>query len=469
MTTTKYTKHTKIKTPANENFLSCIWCVSWFRLFFVFLFFALNFSLAAKTFNVLDFGAQGDGATLETAAIQRAIDAAAENGGTVLIPRGRTFLTATLQLRGGMDFHLAGTLLISTNQNDYNGDGVLMASNAPNLKITGGGKILGQSLSFMTGYEATNEWWLFKPWRPKMFVLTGCTNLVVRDLTFADAPFWGLHMLGCEKVLVENVTVNNRLDVPNDDGIDPDHCRNVEIKNCHVTCGDDAIVIKSTRQTNDFGDCANIRVHDCVIRTQDAGLKIGTETTGDIHDILFERCKIISSSRGLCIQLRDEGGISNVVFRDIKFVSRFHSDPWWGRGEAISFTAIPRTAETKLGSLQNVLVEDVSGRAENSIRVNGTAQRRIENVRFKNVSVQFARWTKYAGNVYDNRPTKVLAPVETHAPDGFNLRFADRVTLENCSVDCAAPFQNAIAAEETTALQIWNFRGDAAAHPIRLK
>ncbi len=279
----------------------------------------VNFSLTAKDFNVLDFGAKGDGVTLDTLAIQRAIDAAAATpNGRVVIPRWWTFLTGTLQLKSGIDFRLNGELIISTNPADYSSDGVLVASNAPNLKITGSGKISGRSLEFMTSYDAADEWWLFKEWRPKMFVLTGCTNLVVRDLTFSDAPFWGLHMLGCENVLVENVTVKNRLDVPNDDGIDPDHCRNVEIKNCNLTCGDDAIVIKSTRQTNDFGACANIHVHDCKILTQDAGLKIGTETVGDIHDILFERCKIVSSSRGLCIQLRDEGEISRVTFRDIQ-------------------------------------------------------------------------------------------------------------------------------------------------------
>ncbi len=162
---------------------------------------------AAKTFNVLGFGAKGDGTTLDTAAIQRAIDAAAGEGGQVLIPRKHTFLIATLALKSGIDFHLDGELLISTNQGDYSSDGVITASNAANLEITGSGKISGRSLSFMTGYDATNEWWLFKEWRPKMFVLTGCTNLTVRDITFGDAPFWGLHMLGCEKVLVDNVTM----------------------------------------------------------------------------------------------------------------------------------------------------------------------------------------------------------------------------------------------------------------------
>ena len=394
----------------------------------------LALTLPARTFNVLDYGAKGDGVTLDTAAIQRTIDAAASEGGQVFIPRRHTFVTASLQLKGGIDFHLVGTLLISTNQADYAGEGVIMASNAPDLKITGSGKILGRSLAFMTNYDTPNEWWLFQEWRPKMFVLTGCTNLVVRDITFGDAPYWGLHLLGCESVLVDNVTVDNRLDVPNDDGIDPDHCRHVEIRNCHLTCGDDAIVVKSTRQTNDFGSSSAIYVHDCIIRTQDAGLKIGTETVGDIHDIRFERCRILSSSRALCIQLRDEGSISNVVFRDIRFAARYHSAPWWGRGEAISFTVIPRTTATKVGHLQEVLVENVTGVAENSIRVNGSETSRIQNVRFKQVCVQLKRWTRYPGGVYDNRPTKVLAPIESHATDGLNIRNADEVSLEKVSV-----------------------------------
>jgi polygalacturonase len=435
----------------------------------------LHCSLAAKDFNVLNFGAKGDGVTLDTVAIQSAIDAAAAAGknSRVVIPRWHQFLIGTLVLRGGIDFHLNGELIISTNQLDYSSDGVITASNAPNLKITGGGKISGRSLEFMTSYDAADEWWLFKEWRPKMFVLTGCTNLVVRDLTFGDAPFWGLHLLGCENVLVENVTVKNRLDVPNDDGIDPDHCRNVEIRNCNLTCGDDAIVIKSTRQTNDFGVCAKIHVHDCKILTQDAGLKIGTETTGDIHDILFERCKIISSSRGLCIQLRDEGEISKITFRDITFVSRYHSNPWWGRGEAVSFTAHPRNAETKIGKLHDVLVQNVFGKAENSVRINGSADSRIQNVRLENISVNFSRWTKYPGEVYDNRPTKVLAPVESHVTDGFNIRFADNVALVRCAAgwktNCPPYFQNSVATESATAVKTSQFLGESETHPITLK
>jgi polygalacturonase len=426
---------------------------------------------ASKIFNVLQFGAIGDGLAVDTPAIQRAIDAAARAGGAqVLVPRGHRYLVGTIELRGNLDFHLDGELVISTNPADYRSDGVITALNAENLRITGKGSIAGRSLSFMTGYEKTNEWWLFKEWRPKLFVLTGCTNLEIRDITFGDAPFWGLHMLGCQHVLVDHVTVRNRLDVPNCDGIDPDHCQDVEIRNCDITCGDDAIVVKTTRQTNDFGPCANVRVHDCVLETQDSGLKIGTETTSDIHDIRFERCKIISGSRGLTIQLRDEGNIDQVVFRDIKFTSRYHSDPWWGRGEAISFTAIPRTNTTRLGCLSNVVVQNVAGQAENSIRVSGMPESHIRNVRFENVSVTFDRWTKYKGGVFDNRPTKVLEPIEAHGNPGFSFRNADNITLNNCSVGWGGTrpdyFTSALETENVTGLRLTGFRGTAA-HPDR--
>ena len=63
----------------------------------------------------------------------------------------------------------------------------------------------------------------------------------------------------------------------------------------------------------------------------------------------FERCTIKNSSRGLCIQLRDEGSVYNIDFRDITFHSRYFADPWWGRGEAISFTAIPRNRGDEAG------------------------------------------------------------------------------------------------------------------------
>jgi hypothetical protein len=273
-------------------------------------------------------------------------------------------------------------------------------------------------------------------------------------------------MLGCEGVLVDNVKVRNLLDVPNCDGIDPDHSRNVEIRNCNLVCGDDGVVIKCSRQPIDYGECSNIHVHDCTIGTQDAGLKIGTETTSDIHDIRFERCTIKTSSRGLCIQLRDEGNIHDIDFRDITFTSRFYGDPWWGRGEAISFTAIPRTATTKPGSLHHINVQNVTGHAENSVRVCGSDVSRVHDITFDRVSVTLDRTTQFKGGLFDNRPTVPSAGIVPHDTPGFSIEHADNVTLRECKVAWGANvpeyFSYAVETKDTTGLKIERLTGEAA-------
>lgn len=427
-------------------------------------------------FNVMDYGAKGDSLTLDTEAIQKAIDAAAAVGkqAQVLVPAGQKYLIGTLVLKSDIDFHLEGNaqLLVSTRQENYSGEAAIVAYGANKLTISGTGSINGRALEFMDHYEAENEWWIPKSWRPKLFILTDCTQLIVREITIEKAPSWSLHMLGCENVLVENINIHNNLDVPNCDGIDPDHCRNVEIRHCHIVCGDDAIVVKATRQDIDYGPSANIWVHDCVLETQDSGVKIGTETTQDIFNVLFERCEIKTSCRGLTIQLRDEGNVENITFRDITFLSRYHSDPWWGRGEAISFTAIPRLPESKIGQIRNVRVENVTGVAENSIRINGTKESRIQHVQFENVHVTFNRWTEYRGNLLDNRPTKAYPDIEMRTNPGFYVRFADQVKISNSSVSWGESrpdyFTHALEAHDVTNLVLDGFNGEAA-HPGRFK
>jgi polygalacturonase len=427
---------------------------------------------SVPVFNVLKYGAVADGKTLDTDAIQKAIDEASKagNGARVLVPAGHKYLIGTLELKSDIDFHLQGDaeLLVSTNKDDYPGGAAVIANGTRGLTISGTGSINGRALEFMSHYDKPNEWWIPKKWRPRLFVLTKCYDLKVLNITINKAPLWSLHILGCENVLIDGIKIHNNLDVPNCDGIDPDHCRNVEIRNCEISCGDDAIVVKATRQKEDYGPSANINVHDCVLETQDSGVKIGTETTQDIYNMVFERCTIKTSCRGLTIQLRDEGDVYNVVFRNIKFKSRYHSAPWWGRGEAISFTAIPRTPDTKIGTIHNILVENVTGTSENSVRINGTKESRISNVRFENVNVTLNRWTKYPGNLFDNRPTKVYEGIEPHDNPGIFIRFSDQVMLEDCSVSWGnnVPdyFTNAIQAHDVTDLKIECFKGEAAHH-----
>ena len=430
-----------------------------------------------RVFDVAKYGAVGDGKSLDTPAIQRAINEAAAYAGKaqVLVRGGKKYLTGTLQLKGSIDFHLAddAELVASLRREDYLGgtsnavdadkmgamsDALILANGVQGLKISGTGTYQGRAREFMKGYDKENEFWMPLDWRPKMFVLTSCRELEVRDITFVEAPNWGLHLLGCDGVLVDNVKVRNLLDVPNCDGIDPDHSRNVEITNCNIICGDDGVVVKASRQAKDYGPSAYISVRDCVIETQDAGLKIGTETTSDVHDVTFERCTIKNSSRGLCIQLRDEGSVYNIKFKDITFQSRYYSDIWWGRGEAISFTAIPRLPETKLGVMHHVTVQNVTGRAENSIRVRGCKASRPHDIVLDHVDVTLDRWTRYKGGVYDNRPTKVLTPIEPHETVGISIEEADKVTLRNCKLRWGTNrpeyFGKAIESKNVTGLKV---------------
>ncbi|HEX8301498.1 glycoside hydrolase family 28 protein [Sphingomonas sp.] len=436
--------------------------------------FARRAGAAARSVRVIDVrthGARGDGKTLDTAAIQRAIDAA-RPGDSVHVPAGRRFVCGPLRLKGGIDFRVDGTLLVSTRAEDYPEPmrGVLHAEGADGLTISGRGAIDGRSPDFMERYDAEGEWYVPKPFRPRLVVLENCADLVIRDLTLRQAPSWTVHLVGCRRVLVERLTIANQLDVPNCDGIDPDHCQDVVIRHCRITCGDDAIVLKATRGREKYGPTRNIHVHDCVLETQDSGLKIGTETVQDIHDVLFERCTVIQGCRGLCIQLRDEGSVYNVVFRDIRFTARYFSAPWWGRGEGISFTAIPRTPTTRLGTIHHVTVERVTGRAENSVRIEGSVAARVHDITLSRVAMTLDRWTRYPGAVFDNRPTTVLPPLEPHTTPGFSIRHADRVTLDRCRLRWGTKvpdsFTHAVEAEHVTALSLEGFAGEAA-HPAR--
>lgn len=437
-------------------------------------------STPAPEINVLSLGAIGDGVRLDSPAIQQAIDqVAGAGGGRVVVPGGKRFLVGALMLKSNVTFHLAddAVLLASPAAEHYafkKNRGVINADGASNLSITGTGHVDGQGMKFMGNYSPVHERWEPLGFRPRMFHLIGCNGLEISGISFGHSPEWGLHTLGCEHVLVDGVRVRNYLDVPNCDGMDPDRCRDMEIKNCDLVCADDGIVIKSSQQTGeeDYGVAHNITVRDCSVVCRDSGLKIGTETFGDISKILFERCRIVSGGRGPTITHRQPGNIENVEFRDIDFLAQHHAARWWGWGEAASVTMWPRTADGKTGSLSDVRFKNVRGVAENSFRIDAHPEIPVKNVLLEDCSVEIDRWTQYPGGIFDNRPTRADDPMhepgglEKHDTPAYFLRNVHGAVLRNCSASWGVHhsdyFSYALETEHVTGLKLENFKGKSA-------
>jgi polygalacturonase len=422
-----------------------------------------------RIFDVAGFGAAGDGRADDTAALQSAVDAcAAAGGGRVLLRGARWYRSGTIRLRDRVDLHLAehAVLEMSLDQASYAEPALIVADGAAGVSVTGPGRIEGRATDFMTAWndEAGTGAWIYTPaaWRPKVFALRACRDVTVSGVTMASAPFWGLHLLGCEHVVVEQFTVRNNLAVPNCDGVGIDHCRDVEVRDCSIHTGDDAVVVKTTAQPGrKDGPVAGVRVYDCELITQDSAVKIGTETTDDIRDVRFERCTVPSCNRACTIQLRDRGNVHDVVFADLTFDARYFSDPWWGHGEAVSVTAWPRDEQTDVGTVSGVTLRRLTGRSENSIRLDGSAASRLRDITLDQVRLTVDRWTSFPGGVYDNRPTTVLPGLMPHDTPGIHIAHADGVRLRDCSVGWGdnppGYFSHAVAARDVTGLTLERF------------
>jgi polygalacturonase len=206
-----------------------------------------------------DFGAAGDGITLDTAALQATINACAERGGgTVYIPAGR-YLTGTLFFHDNITLHLeAGATLLGVQDpteypitlNRWQGveqmthTSLMAGFGLKNIAITGRGTIDGQG----------DYWWrrhrektLTYP-RPRLISFTNCTNVLIEGITLTNSPAWTVNPVCCKNVNVRGITIINPPDSPNTDGINPDSCRYVRISDCHISVGDDCITIKSGTQ-----------------------------------------------------------------------------------------------------------------------------------------------------------------------------------------------------------------------------
>ncbi|WP_321335125.1 glycoside hydrolase family 28 protein [uncultured Bacteroides sp.] len=329
-------------------------------------------SFPKRTFNITDFGAKPDNEAEPCHdAINQAIVACNQaGGGTVLVPKG-TFYTGPITLKSNVNLHIeeGATLKFSTDQSlyfpavitrwegidCYNAHPLIYAYGETNIAITGKGVIDGQgsNANWWAMCGAAQYGWkegmvaqrnggrerlqmyaetntpiykrIMKPedgMRPQLINLYSCNTILIEDVTLLNSPFWVIHPLLCESMIVRGVTIFNH--GPNGDGCDPESCKNVLIENCTFTTGDDCIAIKSGRNNDGRKwniPSENIIVKGCEMKDGHGGVVIGSEISGGYRNLFVENCKMDSPELERVIRIKTNscrgGTIENVFVRNI--------------------------------------------------------------------------------------------------------------------------------------------------------
>ncbi|WP_448700239.1 glycoside hydrolase family 28 protein [Mucilaginibacter sp. AW1-3] len=322
------------------------------------------------TYPITNYGAKGDGRTMNTEAFKKAIEACnAAGGGRVIVPAGN-FLTGPVYLKSNVELHLQDNAVItfSHDTTDYplvltrwegsdciNYSPQIYAYKEKNIAVTGNGTL--------DGGASNDYWWSWKGstrfgWnkgmpnqfkaretlhtmthqgvdpakrvfgnghylRPNMFQPYLCQNILISGVKMINSPMWFISPVMCENVTVEKVSI--KADGPNTDGCDPDACKNVWIKDCSFDTGDDCIAIKSGRDEdgrNNGRPAENHIIEGCQMKAGHGGITIGSEIAGGARNIFATNCTLSSPSLNMILRLKTSslrgGVIENIFVKDIK-------------------------------------------------------------------------------------------------------------------------------------------------------
>ncbi|WP_299552277.1 glycosyl hydrolase family 28 protein [Seonamhaeicola sp.] len=361
-------------------------------------------------YNVLEFGAIGDGITLNTGAIQEAIDKCHEaGGGQVIIPSG-TFLSGTITLKDNVKIHFenGATLLASENHDDFPRQiqpeyrsqkdiggwyALIYAHKVKNIAITGHGIVDGQGAKQKPRpYEAGGD----KDGRPRNILFISCSEVVVKDIYLKNSGIWNQHYLNCEDVLVDGIKVWNHGN-RNNDGIDIDGCRRFVLANSIFDSDDDAICLKSTGTS----PCEDVVITNCIASSYCNGIKMGTESTGGFKNININNC-IVKPTRcetpptgnkfgigitGLSLEIVDGGTMEGVTVSNLTINGTMC--PIYIRLGGRSRKHIAEAPEPQIGTLRNVTISNIT--AYNSgnwaCSITGIPDHKVENIRLDNINI----------------------------------------------------------------------------------
>lgn len=341
-------------------------------------------------YSILDYGAKPDGVTLNTAAIQRAIDEChAAGGGTVQVPKGE-FLCSSLEMKSNvrLTLDMGAVLRVSPNKADYImrkecSRGILIYANgAENFVIDGQGMMLGN------GQELWGVWW-GKPvpneFRTRFITIYNCKNVRIENITLKESDSWNMHLVACENVHITGVRLLSNIYHLNSDGIDPDSCKNVFISDCLIVTGDDCICPKASVPGKPM---ENLVVSNCILQTTTTAIKIGTDSVSPFRDLHFNNCTIRNSCIGLGIYMKDGSVAERISFTNISL--ECPSD--WEKKKPV----IPMYIDVEkryphqesCGKVRDILFQNLQITSSSGSLLQGMPESHLENITLKDITIR---------------------------------------------------------------------------------
>lgn len=439
-------------------------------LFFIFSVVLISSNILAaepsrEEFNIKNFGAIGDGKTLNTRSIQEAIDSAfALGGGQVYVPSG-VYLSGTLFLKSNVSLYVSAgaTILGSPNIEDYapmkwghNIDRqpyhLIVGDGAENIQIMGQGTIDGNGPAFWKDYDPADypQWILAKDKKiSPMMEIVDCKNVTITDVTLKTGGGWTLHIYNSELVKVDRINILNDLFAPNGDGIDITGSSDVTVSNCIIKTCDDAICLKTT---GDSKECKRVVVSNNVIECSCAALKIGNESFRDIAQVTFSNNVVYNSSRGFAIYAEGGGTIEDITVsnlivdtkapliynRPIQIMLR-ESRESNGNVYGSSIVNSDKHYDTngRQPAVRNILIQNVVVKTEGRIMVTAEPGREIENITFRDIQIDYPYIedpVRYIDKMKSNQfPHENPAAVTAEA--AFVIENVKNLVLENIHID----------------------------------